>query len=51
MSIAACRHALGRAFAAGDLDAAERLVLRLGYLDKLGGEVKRRRIALLEAAA
>lgn len=50
-AMAACRHALAAAFAAGDLDQAERLVLRLGYLDKLAGEVKRRRVALLGTAA
>jgi molecular chaperone HscB len=44
---AACRGDLARAFAAGDLDEALRLVTRLGYLAKLGDDVRRRRIALL----
>jgi molecular chaperone HscB len=47
----ACRAALEAAFAAGDLDGAARLTLRLGYLDKLADEIRRRRIALVGAAA
>jgi molecular chaperone HscB len=41
--VVACRDDLATAFAAGDLDDAERLCLRLRYLDKLLGEARVRR--------
>jgi hypothetical protein len=46
-TVATCRDGLARAFASGDLDEVQRLVTRLGYLTKLGEDVRRRRIALL----
>ncbi len=44
--VAACREDLGAAFASGDLDAAERLAMRLRYLDKLAEEARQRRRAV-----
>lgn len=44
--VASCRDALGQAFALGDLDGAERLALRLRYLDKLADEARQRRRSL-----
>lgn len=49
--IAGCRAGLRAAFAAGDLDRAQRLTLRLAYLEKLADEIKRRRLAMIGAAA
>lgn len=40
--VAACRNELAQAFAAGDLDAAEHLALRLRYLAKLAEEARSR---------
>jgi molecular chaperone HscB len=50
-TVRACQDRLGAAFAAADLDAAARLTLRLAYLDKLAHEIKRKRLALVGAAA
>jgi len=44
--VASARTDLASAFAAGDLDQAERAALRLRYLDKLAEEARQRRRAL-----
>lgn len=44
--VAGCRRALGEAFATADLDRAEKLALRLRYLDKLSDEARQRRRSL-----
>lgn len=48
---AACESDLAASFAAGDTGAAARLATRLKYLEKLAGELRARRRAVVDGAA